>query len=413
MGTHADKLRAKDKSSKSADRKILQDIDAMLHETLSPRGVCKNVVMNKEEDNMMFFPVDNTLSDGKGNVDRNVQRLKVVIEDTARKDPTQYLRMTLPIKWMFALDNLLSSSDPYIRYTCDCKEKQSYSSDTKLNQHWRCSRRCKTATQICIDSGVPPSDVEKCMHTLHQRGALLFWRDDDTLRELVVTKPRWLIEKISSVIRTRTVRELKRRWNRKNGGMQGEKWSSGKRKNKVLRVLPTMSRTTNGPHMSLRKKRLHMNSAPRQKEAENKMSDRWNILKKQAIIHEDLLKFLWSDDREDFTKISHTSSSSSSNSIKTKKCNRKNLKQNTLLRAKSDEPTFSNLPVVKLKKSSSAENFSYIPKESPKFRTPEELTFSFLVKVMEFSNLMCEFKSIRSRGKKDLRRGKEYLVIRF
>ena len=213
VGTHADKVRALCSDSKDEIPQSFYDIDTMLSETLPSRGVCRNLITNPDDD-LMFYPVDNTLSDGKGEVDPNVKRLKVVIEDAAQRDPLAYLHMTLPMSWMLALDKLLSNPDPHIPYECDCK-KHELSTESKSSEQWICVR-CKTATRICVESGVPLRDVEQCMHTLHQRGALLFWRDNDTLRNIVVTNPKWLIEKISAVIRTRTQGgTLKRKWNRR------------------------------------------------------------------------------------------------------------------------------------------------------------------------------------------------------
>ena len=212
VGTHADLVRNLSSDSMDEESKIPQsfyDIDHMLAETLPRRGVCKNLLWNKEED-LMFYPVDNTLSDGKGKVDPNVKRLKVVIEDAAKRDPLAYLNMTLPLSWMLALDKLLSYPDPHIPYECHCKTRH----ESNSSAEYSFCVRCKTATRICVECGVPLRDVEKCMHTLHERGALLFWRDNDTLRNVVVTNPKWLIEKISAVIRTRKAGSQKRRWNR-------------------------------------------------------------------------------------------------------------------------------------------------------------------------------------------------------
>ena len=122
--------------------------------------------------------------------------------------------MTLPLSWMLALDKLLSYPEPHISYECHCKIRRESNASTDYSY----CVRCKTATRICVECGVPLRDVEKCMHTLHERGALLFWRDNDTLRNVVVTNPKWLIEKISAVIRTR-----------KQGGAQKRKWNRRRR----------------------------------------------------------------------------------------------------------------------------------------------------------------------------------------
>ena len=127
-----------------------------------------------------------------------------------------------------------------------------------------------------------------------------------------------------------------------------------------------------------------MNNAPRQKEAENKMSDRWNILTKQAIMSEHLLKFLWTDDKEDFTKISPMCK---------KKKSRKRSDKSPLLRAKSDEPSSHDgelyaSPPVKLRRSSSEQKIHLRDRQKQKLST-EELTFFFLVEEMKMANLMC------------------------
>ena len=157
----------------------------------------------------MFYPVDNTLSDGKGKVDPNVKRLKVVIEDAAKRDLCVFKHdLTSLVDARIGQTFVLSRTTYFVRVSL-----QDTSRIKRVHRYSYCVR-CKTATRICVECGVPLRDVEKCMHTLHERGALLFWRDNDTLRNVVVTNPKWLIEKISAVIRTRKAGSQKRRWNR-------------------------------------------------------------------------------------------------------------------------------------------------------------------------------------------------------
>lgn len=176
VGTFCNEMRG------GADLKVVNDtLSAMLHDY---HHLSAQVVRN-DASHLLFFPIDNATSKG-------IDTLRFTLEKCARQ--LQSFHARIPLRWLKFLDHLQvaarnpSEFGPY---------KGKVSPVMKL-----------THLSLATVKGIADSyniscenEVCKMLRTFHQLGLCFYSAASETLKDVVVLDPQWLISRISQIIR--------------------------------------------------------------------------------------------------------------------------------------------------------------------------------------------------------------------
>lgn len=146
------------------DRAEARDIEAIDH---SLKDISRQFPQVVSGPDLCFFPIDNVAKEGTTVLRDEVERI------TSEQD---YVRFQVSIKWMRLLDTILESERSWI----------SYSSARGL------------AEDIGITS-VP--EFNQLLQLFHELGVVIYFTKTQALRGVITTKPQWLVDGISKVIR--------------------------------------------------------------------------------------------------------------------------------------------------------------------------------------------------------------------
>jgi len=131
-------------------------------------SITKEVIKNSADD-LVYFPIDNKSRNG-------ISSLKAIIEKTVSADST--VKLEVPMSWMLLLDDILSK-----------RELVSYLQLSDIRE---------TAERFGITSN---QEVEEAIALFNNRGMIVHLDATETLRNLVIIKPQWLINRLSNLIR--------------------------------------------------------------------------------------------------------------------------------------------------------------------------------------------------------------------
>mmetsp|Transcript_943 Transcript_943/g.1339 ORF Transcript_943/g.1339 Transcript_943/m.1339 type:complete len:636 (+) Transcript_943:883-2790(+) len=174
VGTFAGKLRSEED---------IVTVDRLLRELA--KGSFKQIYENRT-DNLFYFPIDNKESKGIGT-------LRTAVEHVVTND--EAVSNKVSIRWMAFLDNILAF------------DKTSTSSYIKL------SDITALANRAGIDS---VGERDMALSLFHERGVIIHLNSTCILKDIIVTKPQWLVDEMSKLIRDDTLHkfdltEIKRR----------------------------------------------------------------------------------------------------------------------------------------------------------------------------------------------------------
>jgi len=137
------------------------------------KGSFPNVVLDKQN-GTCFFPIDN--SDLDGVLELRTSLEKVIYQDRA-------VNQQVSMKWMVFLDEILSH-----------RSKHSY---LELQTVYEIAKeKCNIEK-----AGV----VDQALQLFHDRGMIVHLTATETLRNIIIIKPQWLIDQLSKVIRDETL----------------------------------------------------------------------------------------------------------------------------------------------------------------------------------------------------------------
>ena len=156
VGTFGDKLK---------DPKDVEKVETIIAPLVKKsRQIVKN---DKEESGLSFFPINNKEKKG-------IPELRKMIEAvTVEQD---FVELEVSIQWMRALDVVLEAKDNYV-------------SLTKMKA---------IGNKVGIKAA---TEVEEMLKLFHELGVILHFTATVNLAEVVTTKPQWLIDAVSRVIR--------------------------------------------------------------------------------------------------------------------------------------------------------------------------------------------------------------------
>lgn len=155
IGSHLDKI----------GNKELESVNEVLRDQL--KLVSFKTVVKNTTGRLFFFPIDNSL--------RDPTRGKLIQDTVLSVTRSQkYIQERVPLAWLRVLDDLLEQKDPYLSFARVCSIGQEF--------------------------GLSRSDVDKMLGKMHELGVVYHQRGTERLSRVVVTKPQWLLDKLSSVI---------------------------------------------------------------------------------------------------------------------------------------------------------------------------------------------------------------------
>mmetsp|Transcript_5464 Transcript_5464/g.7228 ORF Transcript_5464/g.7228 Transcript_5464/m.7228 type:complete len:623 (+) Transcript_5464:1359-3227(+) len=146
----------------------IRGVDKILREL--SKQFTSQIVAN---DNLVFFPIDNREK-------LNIQELRKAIEFTARND--RAMKQEVSIRWMAFLDELLSH-----------KKSKSYLTMNGDVSH------------IASKFGLSRQEQEMALGLFHERGLIIHLTATETLRNIVIIKPQWIIDALGKVIRDSSI----------------------------------------------------------------------------------------------------------------------------------------------------------------------------------------------------------------
>lgn len=156
VGTFGDKL---------GDPKDVEKVEKVVGEMVKGnRMIIKN---DKDESSLSFFPINNKEKEG-------IVELRKMIENvTVDQD---FVNTEVSIQWMRALDIVLEAKEEYVTL----------------------SKMKAIGNKVGIKSA---TEVEEMLKLFHELGVILHFTATVNLAEIVTTKPQWLIDAVSLVIR--------------------------------------------------------------------------------------------------------------------------------------------------------------------------------------------------------------------
>lgn len=156
VGTFLDKLE---------NPKDVEKVDKIIRDMTKGFGqVIKN---DKHESDLCYFPINN--KEAKG-----IQELREMIESVTADQ--EFVDLEVSIQWMRALDIVL-----------------------ELKESWVSLSTMKAiGNKVGIKSA---TEVEEMLHLFHELGVILHFTATVNLADVVTTKPQWLIDSVSRVIR--------------------------------------------------------------------------------------------------------------------------------------------------------------------------------------------------------------------
>ena len=120
---------------------------------------------------LCFFPIDNYGKEGTSLLRDEIQRIT---------SEQEYVRFQVSIKWMRLLDTILESEKAWISYA-----------------------QAKTLADDVGITSVP--EFNQLLQLFHELGVVIYFTKTQALRGIITTKPQWLVDGISKVIRDNEV----------------------------------------------------------------------------------------------------------------------------------------------------------------------------------------------------------------
>jgi internalin A len=127
-----------------------------------------------------FHDVDSLVGDPATGEKVGIAELKCIIAQEAAG--LEQMGMPFNRDWKEARDELLRYGVPRISY--------------------------QEFAQVCAGHGLEPIDAETLAHLMHDLGYIVYYADDERLRNDVVLQPEWLTKAISFVLEDRTTQEM-------------------------------------------------------------------------------------------------------------------------------------------------------------------------------------------------------------
>jgi len=154
----------------------------------------KNPIVRNSKLGIAFFPVDNTKREGNYGIE-NLQ--KMIIETAQHQD---YVKRQVSLRWTKCVDLILKETEEIM--PPKPKTKRTVWEEPKPIQvprnHVSYDRVVALAKSIGI---VSREEVDEMLRMFHDLGIVLHLTATETLRNMVIINPQWLIDKISKVIR--------------------------------------------------------------------------------------------------------------------------------------------------------------------------------------------------------------------
>lgn len=125
------------------------------------------------------FAVENSTGEGIG-------LLRECLEQVIRDEP--YLQFPVAISWMKALDRIVMGDENWL----------------SLKQVTEIFEECCTASSA--------KEVETMLTLFHELGVLLYFKKSESLKQIITTRPQWLVDCISCVIRDKVCCFLSCTW---------------------------------------------------------------------------------------------------------------------------------------------------------------------------------------------------------
>lgn len=272
-------------------RKMLEDVSKLLEEELSLSKSFPSVIMN-EKIGINFFPLSNKTHVGIEDIRQQIIRSTLNLH---------LLQEKIPIKWLKLLD--------YIYNNCYRSKKKNWVSLRSLKKVGRKfgigvedNRRGKyilkklsrsrypqpqAAATMGKSKSVANMEFERMLNWFNEAGVLLYFNHSESLRETIVVKPQWLLEKFTQVFSKISVlarprpRQLISRQRQKKAA-QG--FSSSGVLGMSASQLEAGGRGSRGPE-NLTNFRLL--------KKDRRLLQEWEDLRKNGIVTRDLLEFLW------------------------------------------------------------------------------------------------------------------------
>ena len=161
IGTHKDVIK-----SHAEHERVESILRSELHGMLE--HVCRN-----DHDDLIFFPVDNTLG---ATGDPTLQSLRKSIESAVFDDPEEYIKEPVAASWHKALDALHETQEQFLLLD--------------------------RVISISTYHGVAPDAVHAMLALFHKLGVLVHFSSPE-LRNIVTIEPQWLVDAVTLIIRDR------------------------------------------------------------------------------------------------------------------------------------------------------------------------------------------------------------------
>lgn len=127
-----------------------------------------------------FHEVDSLVDDEATGEKVGIAELKTIIAQEAAE--LEQMGMDFNTNWKEARDELLARPEPRISYS--------------------------DFAAACAEKGLEPIDAETLAHLMHDLGYIVYYADDERLRDEVVLQPEWLTKAIGFVLEDRTTQEM-------------------------------------------------------------------------------------------------------------------------------------------------------------------------------------------------------------
>mmetsp|Transcript_9725 Transcript_9725/g.12145 ORF Transcript_9725/g.12145 Transcript_9725/m.12145 type:complete len:566 (+) Transcript_9725:2-1699(+) len=166
-------------------KETLLDIDTILKNLI---GKKYPQVIHNLGDKLVYFPVSNRT--GEGVMDLRESAIEIATQQ-------EHAKISVKMRWMLCLDNFerLSLEEPWLRLS----KVQEIARAAGISDH---------------------NEVQKMLHLYHQLGMVVHLTSTQTLADVVVTNPQWLLNSISLVIRDSEIHSFERMDELENAGLK-------------------------------------------------------------------------------------------------------------------------------------------------------------------------------------------------
>ena len=134
---------------------------------------------------LIFFPVDNTKSDGEGGVDPVLAAVRAAVQEVIEDPENAFTKRTIPLSWYELHEELQIQTEEHGLKRTTRGQVQQWAAE--------CGMGCQPGVSL-------EAETDGFLQLMHAYG-LAVWHSEPQLRGVVVLDPQWLVDAISTIIR--------------------------------------------------------------------------------------------------------------------------------------------------------------------------------------------------------------------